>query len=414
MTAPRPREGSTYTKRGVRYIAVLTDKPGAEGPRWARPMTTLAPGVETTEAKGKQLARVLQARYDGALWDPWAAQKPLPPKPAAPPGGTTVLAWARAWIGEQRYAGAEKDGEVLERYLPGSTLAAMPLASVRPPDVAAFIVHLSGLPSRRKGTLAPRTVRNAYDVVRRAFAAAEFAGEIPVTPCRLPRGKLPKIADKNPEFRAGAIFTREEVIALCTDRRVIAPRRAFYALLFFTGLRSGEASVLRWRHYDTKRAPLGAILVAHSTTASGRGEKGTKTGVTREVPVHPELARVLEHWRTTGYPELLGRAPEADDLVIPNRDGVAREKRRVWMQLQEDLVRLGLPARRVHDTRRTLVTLLREDGARGDVLKWVTHGRTSGILDVYSSLPWATLCAEVSRLGLVLPAVLPEGSATTD
>jgi hypothetical protein len=59
---------------------------------------------------------------------------------------------------------------------------------------------------------------------------------------------------------------------------------------------------------------------------------------------------------------------------------------------------LGLSHRRVHDTRRTFITLARQDGAREDVLKWITHGRPQGIMNVYSEPPWEMLASEVRKL----------------
>ena len=48
--------------------------------------------------------------------------------------------------------------------------------------------------------------------------------------------------------------------------------------------------------------------------------------------------------------------------------------------------------------RRTFVTLARTDGAIDGLLRWVTHGPTTDMMDVYSSPPWSALCAEVAKL----------------
>jgi hypothetical protein len=52
--------------------------------------------------------------------------------------------------------------------------------------------------------------------------------------------------------------------------------------------------------------------------------------------------------------------------------------------------------------RRTFITLARTDGAIDGLLRSVTHGPTSDMLDVYSSPPWSALCAEVAKLKLEL------------
>jgi hypothetical protein len=72
------------------------------------------------------------------------------------------------------------------------------------------------------------------------------------------------------------------------------------------------------------------------------------------------------------------------------------------MAFHDDLSRLGLRRRRHYDTRRTFISLAQADGARKDVLRWVTHGPTGKAFDAYTTLPWATLCEAVGylRLGL--------------
>jgi hypothetical protein len=59
--------------------------------------------------------------------------------------------------------------------------------------------------------------------------------------------------------------------------------------------------------------------------------------------------------------------------------------------------------RRAHDLRRTFITLCRADGARADLLEMVTHAPRGNIINIYTSMPWENLCAEVAKLRIALP-----------
>ena len=63
-----------------------------------------------------------------------------------------------------------------------------------------------------------------------------------VFPAFSKRGELPKRVDKDPKWRASAIFTREELEQLISDVRVHPDRRVLYGLLGLAGLRIGEAA----------------------------------------------------------------------------------------------------------------------------------------------------------------------------
>ena len=60
------------------------------------------------------------------------------------------------------------------------------------------------------------------------------------------------------------------------------------------------------------------------------------------------------------------------------------------------------PYQRSHDVRRTFIKLARSDGARKDVLEWITHGPRGDIVDLYTTLPWELLCGAVSLLKIEL------------
>ena len=116
------------------------------------------------------------------------------------------------------------------------------------------------------------------------------------------------------------------------------------------------------------------MVVALSYNTRKRTEKATKTEQPRMVPVHPTLAKILAEWKLGGWPAMVKRIPQPDDLIIPSRRGVNRSRHHSLTKFHEDLSRLGMRKRRQHDLRRTFISLARADGARKDVLERVTHG----------------------------------------
>src|SRR5712664_4466723 len=139
-------------------------------------------------------------------------------------------------------------------------------------------------------------------------------------------------------------------------------------------MRIGEAAALRWRAYDPSLNPLGRLLIASSYNRKKKLETAVKTERPREVPVHPTLAKAIAAWKLGGWERLMGRAPTPDDLLIPSSERKHLLDPQVLVRFHEDLQTLGFRARRTHDARRTFVSLALADGARKDILKWVSHG----------------------------------------
>jgi integrase len=247
------------------------------------------------------------------------------------------------------------------------------------------------------GTLAPRTIRHIYFTMHAMFRKA-VPKLIPISPCSIDTEDLPAKIDKDPEWRATAVFSKTELVAILTTPQIPEDRRACYSRLFLAGLRFGESAALRWRHYDSALEPLGRLVVAHSYSTPRKKEKSVKTENPRRVPVHPALAERLGDWRAGGCKALLGRAPGPDDLIVPSRLGKNRSANHMLKKFHQDLERIGLRARRQHDARRTFISLAMADGARKDILRWVTHGPEGE----HTTLPWHTLCEEVARLRIDL------------
>jgi hypothetical protein len=117
-------------------------------------------------------------------------------------------------------------------------------------------------------------------------------------------------------------------------------------------------------------------------------EKSTKTDAVKHVPVHPVLAAMLAEWKLGGWAEMMGRAPTADDLIVPLPPDAAERRRsrsgepfrghdysgKRWRE--EDLPALGWRHRRHYDMRATFITLAIEDGADPEILEMrVAHTR---------------------------------------
>ena len=309
-------------------------------------------------------------------------------------GQVTVQSYFDKWIKERKEIGLRSVGDDESRLKKHAMpkLGALLLTEVRPRDVRQLVLDL------RRTDLAPRTIRHIYFALAGMFKAAEAEELIIRAPVALARGTLPGKIDKDPAWRQSAIFTREEVELVISQPEVPEDRRVLYSLLFLAGVRFGEAAALRWRNYDPVVKPLGKLGVAASYNVKLKKETRTKTEMPREIPVHGTLAAILAEWRLGGWVTMMGRRPQADDLLIPSREGNNRWVNHGLKRFHEDLGRLGIRPRRQHDGRRTFISLARTDGARKDLLEVVTHGKSSDTVDQYTTYGWPALCDEVAKL----------------
>lgn len=357
---------------------------------------------------------------------------------AAATGPMTLLRYATEWIARRRRRNISTVGDdearLRDHVLPA--LGLRPLSEIRPPEIRVLFRELMDA-----GALAPKTIRNVYGTLHCLFADAVAEELRDASPCVLTskRRELPEKEDKDPTWRAQAIYTMSEARQLCLDPSIAPWRRVLYAVLFFAALRIGEAVQRRWRDYEPEQEPLGSLAVVSAWNTKHHRETGTKTRRARSVPVHPELARVLAAWKLSGWGALMGRPPTPEDLLFPvadrwreaagsasippptgsassssfeveKEDTRPRSSKAVLNALKRDCRRLGFRERRIHDTRRSFISWARGAGANDGILRWVTHGagkRT--ILDDYTTPPWPDLCSQVLvlrldlRSGLVLP-----------
>lgn len=330
-------------------------------------------------------------------------------------GELTVRRWGERWVAGLRRRGVVSADQYQQRLRDfiHPAIGDLGLKEVRPSHVAALV---NGLREDERD-LAPRMVRHIYGQLHAMFQAALRKELIPGNPCALERHELPRKEDKDPSWRATAIFARAEVEQLLSDERLPEDRRALYAVMFLAGTRIGEALELHWEAYDAEAEPLGRLTVATSWSTRRQEVNPTKTRAVKRVPVHPTLARVLAAWRLSGWGTLIGRPPRAADLLFPAADGGHRNGNASLATLHRDLKLLGLRPRRQHDARRTFISLALGDGASKELLRWVTHA-PEGVIDEYLTPPWDALCANVAKLrirlleGKLVALPLAGGAAT--
>ncbi len=351
-------------------------------------------------------------------------------------GPVTVRAWAKRWL-ETRRASRRDDESILRNHVLPGPFGDRLLSDVETRHVLEMVEawqpkDTDGNPA--PGAAAYRTVRNWYSTTACMFRDAALRGLIKTTPCIITTPHLPSAEDKDSEWRPTARFAKKELELLISPHaEVEEDSTVTYALLGLADLRHGELAALRWRHLDHEREPLAALLIANSNA-----RRRTKKGKTRLMPIHPVLGAILAEWRLTGWARLIGRPPTDDDLVLPlplataraglpggahyrliqitrtslqvGEDMRRRTKDFTWKRADRHLEALGLRHRRVHDFRRTFISLATADGADDRILEWGTHGRPGDIMGAYNDSDWTRLCGEVAKLKI---ARRSEGATVT-
>lgn len=158
-------------------------------------------------------------------------------------------------------------------------------------------------------------------------------GHIPENPwASLPR--LKESTRANPKREPLTADQIRAILEATKADRYAAHYHDFVMCLFYLGVRPSEAAGLRWRHIDLER---GQVSIAESlsrgedgkTAAWARQRKGTKTGKTRAIALHPNLATVLAQRRPD--------AARPDDLVFLTPRGNAIDdhsfSQRIWKRV---------------------------------------------------------------------------------
>ena len=149
--------------------------------------------------------------------------------------------------------------------------------------------------------------------------------------------------------------------------------RNYFKVRFFSGMRSGEVTGLRWEHVDFDRKQI----LIRETIVRGRVEYTKNDGSYREIDMTAPLYDALK---------LQQQVTGKQDYVFCNRSGSYLDNRnvcnRVWYPM---LDYLGLKRRRLYETRHTAATLWM---AAGENPEWIArqlgHVNTEMLFKVYS------------------------------
>ncbi|WP_018937159.1 Arm DNA-binding domain-containing protein [Thioalkalivibrio sp. ALJ24] len=244
------------------------------------------------------------------------------------------------------------------------------VGDIRKEDIHAFRAHLAKGSPVRKRELSPSTINRTLKILRMMFdeAADRFQFRSPFVGVKLLKERKTQVDP----------FTLEEVSLILKHAR--ADFRNYFTVRFFTGLRSGEAHGLKWKHVDFER---NQILV-RETYVDGRTEYTKNDGSQREVDMSRRVREaLLDQRQATGRLEHV--FTNAEGLPLDNRNFT----KRVWTPL---LRYLDIPYRRPYTMRHTAATLWL---AAGESPEWIArqlgHSSTEMLFKIYSRyIPNAT------------------------
>lgn len=326
--------------------------------------------------------------------------------PAPKPVPLTFGAYAEKWL-KRRVAEGLRSEIDYRCTLDNHVLPALghrPLTEITTREIREFLSSVRAKKKADGKPLANRTVRNVYAITRNVLQSATADEILDKNPCKVQKSDLPKNTDAKADFRSRSKFDRAEVALILDleDKSEIAiPRRwrVLYRTLFLTGARIGELLGLDWAHVLFSEKPLGKILIAKSWSSKAKRMGATKTNIAREVPIHPQLEPTLRAWFEHEYEATTGAKPTPEAPVFP-RPGSTKPMRNtvVLHRFHHDLDRLGLYRRRVHDARRTFITLVTQtEGVQSDIIRRVTHCRPGDVFNAYREVSWDSICRELEK-----------------
>jgi integrase len=298
----------------------------------------------------------------------------------------TLREYAARWIEEYHGVGRrgfrEETRDEYRKLLYSRVLEFFPpdarLVDIRPADVAAYIAWLAKQPSRRGGTLADGSIRNALAPLRACLATARRDGLITNNPCAdavLPyRARIEEDEDRPRPFP-------DETMELTVS--LIPPRyRLLFELLAATGVRRSELFGLQVRHLELNG---GRPYVRIRQRIRRQRERGLQVGplksrhARRDLPIPMALADKLR--------EQVGRRAD-DEFVFRSLAGGPLDADNIFERvLAPACAEAGVSWAGFHTFRHTVASRMFASGRNAkQVQHWLGHHAASFTLDTYVHL----------------------------
>jgi len=234
--------------------------------------------------------------------------------------------------------------------------------------------------NKKSETLAPRTVRFMFAVLRSALKRAEKLGLIHRDPTR--PVVLPRIQKYEARFLSRDDGLR--LLASCESER-LGP---LFATTLALGLRIGEALGLKWEDLDLIQGSAAIRRTLHRTKQEGFVFGEPKSAAGRRVLSVPQFAvAVLKKHRIRQAEERLkaGGSWKNSGLVFTTPLGTPLDYSNVRREFQRMLRSAELPMMRLHDLRHTCASLLVAKGVHLKVVQQILgHSQISLTADTYT------------------------------
>ena len=291
-------------------------------------------------------------------------------------------------------------------YVQGA-IGSLPLAKLGAPHLNAMYAQL--LKSGRRhvpGPLSPATVRHVHTMIHKALRDAVRWGYLADNPADRADPPVPRRAEMR-------IWTPEQLRAFL---EVVRSDRLYGAwmLLITTGMRRGEVVGLRWDDVDLEHRRLsvvralitvrGKVIESEPKTAKGR----------RQLALDPATVEALRSHRIHQLEERRTAGPcwQEQGWVFTREDGTAIHPDRIYDWFNRLVLKIDIPAIRIHDIRHSYASAALAAGIPTKVVsERLGHANVMITLDTYSHVLPGLQEAAAAK---VAELILGEGAWATD
>lgn len=232
-------------------------------------------------------------------------------------------------------------------------------------DILAYRAELAKVRARGKESmLSNRRVNRLVNLLRQIINEAADRYDF-----RTPFQNIKQLKVKRTDVDP---FTLDEVRLILTSIR--PDFNSYYAVRFFTGMRSGEINGLKWKYIDFERR----LILVRETIVLGEDEYTKNDSSQRDI----QMSQVVYDALKAQAKATLGKC----DYVYCTRNGKPLDNKNVTNRVWYPLLRyLGITQRRAYQTRHTAATLWL---AAGENPEWIArqmgHTTTEMLFRVYS------------------------------